>query len=159
MRNYLYWTTSLAMLCLASACVAENDDLTSNTAWSAADDPEVIAVEEVAAGKPDLANNPLLLGDEQKGDDGEEILECGMNTFIGKGSCTKSCYRDGSCDASQGYKPRYRCQVFNYEHWKNCYPAGSSTCTSENRYWRAEGPFNYTFCANSDPSNCPGFCN
>jgi hypothetical protein len=92
-----------------------------------------------------------MLGDELVVEDDYGTLECGQAEFVGAGSCTGSCYREGSCANNQ---PKWKCQVFNYEHWRTCYWWGCS-----NSYWRSGGPFDYTFCANSNPANCPGFCN
>jgi hypothetical protein len=46
----------------------------------------------------------------------------------------------------------YGCNVFNYEHWIN-YVGDPGV------YLRTQGPFYYEYCANTNPRNCPGFCN
>jgi hypothetical protein len=162
MKSNGFLAVTLGAAFLAGACNSGVE------AW----DPDVPEEEDLALMDEDLASEEYALqatdpgelavawdedelsmtGDElvEEGDYG--TLECGMNEFVGGGSCVKNCYRSGSCGNGQ---PKWICQAFNYEHWRSCYWWGCN-----NAYWRSSGAFDgYNFCANSDPSNCPGFCN
>jgi len=78
----------------------------------------------------------------------EAFVGCNKTEYVGTGSCTQSCTKIGTC-VSGAFK--WSCSAVNYAHWKG--QAG------ENNYFKTSGPISIQYCQNTNPVNCPGFCN
>ena len=78
----------------------------------------------------------------------EGTIGCNKSDYVGAGSCVQSCTKIGTC-VSGAFK--WSCSAYNYEHWKGL--------AGENNYFQTSGPIARQFCQNTNPVNCPGFCN
>ena len=97
----------------------------------------------------DTADSAAPVQEEPKTQGEVKAMACYPYTFMGSGSCHYRCSDSGSyCNGAK----QWTCTAYNYDHYK-------TSTGADNYIARWNSAFTVTKCQNTNPTNCPGFCN
>lgn len=103
----------------------------------------------------ELASAETTSGSEaaQQPDSGNEVvaMACGDGTYVGTGTCNFKCLSNGTCTLPGGGQvPKYSCSRMRFDHLVNY----------KGEFYRSLYVISTEdICSNSNPGNCPSFCN